>query len=295
MKKSTSFREVTILMPEDCFVVASRVKPGFNYPIHIHPEFELNFVENAVGSQRIVGDSIEEIGDLDLCLIGNEKLEHTWVTHNCKTKEIHEIMIQFHKDMYSIQMLQKKQFHSIAVMLENAKKGVVFSREAIIKIKPKLERISKLDSGYYSVIDLYLILYELSLDKNMRVLSSSTFCDVTEDSSESRRIQKIVNYLKLNFQKDVHLKDVAKLVNMHEKAFGRYMKLRTGKNFIEHLNDLRLGYASRLLVDTTKTVSEIAYESGFTNISNFNRIFKKKRASTPKEFREYYQKIRIMI
>lgn len=294
MPKSNIFREVTILMPEDCFVVVSRVKSEFNYPLHIHTEFELNYVGNAAGAQRIVGDSIEEIGDLDLCLIGSDHIEHAWMTHKCKSKEIHEIMFQFHKDMYSSQMLRKRQFHSVAVMLENAKKGVVFSREAIINIKPQLEKISKLDSGYYSVIDLYSVLYELSLDKNMRTLSSSTFSN-EEEASESRRIQKVINYLQHNFHKDLHLIDLAKFVNMHEKSFARFLKLRTGKSFIEYLNDLRLGFATRLLIDTTKTISEIAYECGFKNMSNFNRIFRKKKACTPSEFRDNYQKMRILI
>ncbi len=128
----------------------------------------------------------------------------------------------------------------------------------------------------------------------MRVLSSSTFSE-EEEMSESRRIQKVINYLQHNFHKDIHLIDIAKYVNMHEKAFGRFMKLRTGKNFIEYLNDLRLGFASRLLIDTTKTVSEIAYECGFKNMSNFNRIFRKRKGCTPTDFRDNYQKMRILI
>ena len=132
------------------------------------------------------------------------------------------------------------------------------------------------------------------MDENSRILCTSTFVN-QDDSSESRRIQKVINYLHENYQKEIRLIDVAKHVNMSEVSFSRFMKKRTGKNYIEYLNDLRLGIASRHLVDTTKTIAEISYECGFNNLSNFNRIFKKRKGVTPKEFRENYSKMRVLI
>jgi len=70
--------------------------------------------------------------------------------------------------------------------------------------------------------------------------------------------------------------------------FIRFFKQRTGISFIDNLLEVRLGHASRQLIDTTKSISEIAYNCGFNNISNFNRLFKKKKNCTPKEFRENY-------
>jgi len=294
MQTSNVFREVTPLSEEDCFVIINRVKSEFSYPVHVHPEYELNFIENGKGARRIVGDSIEEIADLELCLIGNETLEHAWMNYHCESNEIHEITIQFHKDLFLGSLLNKKQFNSIAVMLENAKKGVSFSREAIEKVKERLDFLNKNHSGFYSVLDLLTILYELSLDRNSRILCSSTF-NKQDDSSESRRIQKVINFLNNNYQKEIRLMDVANHVNMSEVSFSRFMKRRTGKNYIEYLNDLRLGIASRYLVDSSKTISEISYDCGFNNLSNFNRIFKKRKGYTPKEFRENYSKMRILI
>jgi len=294
MQTSNVFREVTPLSEEDCFVIINRVKSEFSYPVHVHPEYELNFIENGKGARRIVGDSIEEITDLELCLIGNETLEHAWMNYHCESNEIHEITIQFHKDLFLGSLLNKKQFNSIAVMLENAKKGISFSREAIVLVKDRLDFLNKNHSGFYSVMDLLTILYELSLDRNSRILCSSTF-NKQDDSSESRRIQKVINFLNNNYQKEIRLIDVANHVNMSEVSFSRFMKRRTGKNYIEYLNDLRLGIASRYLVDSSKTISEISYDCGFNNLSNFNRIFKKRKGYTPKEFRENYSKMRILI
>lgn len=294
MQTTNIFREVTLLSDEDCFVVHSRNKSEFTYPVHVHPEFELNFIENGKGAGRMIGDSIEEIDDLELCLIGNENLGHAWMNHNCKSSEIHEITIHFYKELLVGNLLKKNQFQSIATMFENAKKGIIFSRDTIEKVKPRLNSLSINENGFNSVIELITILYDLSMDQNARILCSSTFSN-QDDSSESRRVQRVITYLHTNYQKEIHLKDVAAHVNMSEVSFSRFMKRRTGKNYIEYLNDLRLGIASRQLIGTSKSVSEISYECGFNNLSNFNRIFKKRKGYTPKVFRENYVKMRVLI
>ena len=295
MEITNTFHEITPLSAEDCFVIINRTKTKFTYPVHLHPEYELNFIENAKGDTRIVGDSIEEIDDLELCLIGNEKLEHGWVDANiARDGLIHEITIQFHPDIFLNSLLNKRQFHSFSVMLENAKKGIVFSRPIIENVLDRIKLLSFNDSGFYSVIELISILYELSLDENYRTLCNTTFTN-EEDSSESRRIQKAMSYLQLNYKDEVHLQEVADYVGMSSASFSRFMKKRTGKNFVEYLNDLRLGFASQFLVNTNKTVSEICYECGYNNLSNFNRVFKQRKGVTPKVFRENYTKMRKLI
>lgn len=294
MQLSDIFREVTPLSAEDCFVIRSRVKSEFNYPVHVHPEFELNYIENAAGAQRVIGDSMQDIGDYELCLIGNENLEHAWMNGKCSSKEIFEITIQFHKNLFFESLLSKRQFRSVNIMFENAKKGIAFSRDTILAVKEMLHNLCTAEGGFHSVIDLLKILQILSEDKNPQILATSTFVN-RDDSSDSRRIQKVIDYLHANFQNEIHLLDVAKHVNMSEVAFSRFMKRRTGKNYIEYLTDLRLGIASRLLINTSKSIAEISFECGFNNLSNFNRMFKKRKAVTPKEFRENYSKMRILI
>jgi len=294
MESQNIFREVTPLSAEDCFVVINRHKQEFSYPIHLHPEFELNFIENAKGARRVVGDSFEEIDDLELCLVGNENLEHGWMNYHCDSVDIHEITIQFHKDFFLESLLNKKQFRTISILFENAKKGIVFSRNAIEKIRPKLENLSKNENAFYSVINLLEILYELSNDDELRILCSSIFSD-QDDSSESRRVQKVINYLHINYHKDIRLIDVAEYVNMSEVSFSRFLKKRTGKNYIEYLNDIRLGFAARFLLNSNRTIAEISFDCGFNNLSNFNRLFKKRKGNTPKEFRDNYSKMRVMI
>lgn len=278
-------REITPLTSGDCFTLFSRIKSDFDFPLHYHEEFELNFISNAKGARRIIGDHIAEIDNLELVLVGSN-LPHFWQTHKCKSKEIKEVTIQFHKDLFDEKFLRRNQLTFIRKMLERSAKGIQFSKETIQQIMPRLTNLNQ-KQGFDSVLELLSILHDLSVSRNMHTLSDTTFNNV-ELSYNSRRISKAFNYMNQNFQKNISLNEVAKLVNMTDVSFSRFFKSRTGMRFIDSLLELRLGHASRLLIDTTQSIAEVAYNCGFNNISNFNRLFKKKKDCTPKEFRENY-------
>jgi len=278
-------REITPLTSSDCFTIFTRTKSEFDFPLHLHEELELNFIMNAKGARRIIGDHIGEIGDAELVLVGSN-LPHVWQTHHCKSKEIKEITIQFHKDLFDEKFLRRNQMSFIRKMFERSAKGIIFSQETIQQIMPRLSALSQ-KHGFDSVLELLSILHDLSVSRNMHTLSDTTFSNA-EFSYSSRRIEKAFEYMNQNFQKNISLAEIAKLVNMTEVSFSRFFKAKTGITFIDSLLELRLGNASRLLIDTTQSVAEVAYNCGFNNISNFNRLFKKKKGCTPKEFRENY-------
>jgi AraC-like DNA-binding protein len=278
-------REITPLTSSDCFTIFARVKSEFDFPLHCHEELELNFILNAKGAKRVVGDHIAEIDNAELVLVGSN-LPHVWQTHKCKSKEIREITIQFHKDLFDEKFLRRNQLSFIRTMLERSGRGILFSKETIGLITPRLIALNQ-KQGFDSVLELLSILHDLSVSRNMHTLSDATFNNV-EFSYNSRRISKAVDYMNQNFQKAITLTEVAKLANMTDVSFSRFFKTRTGITFMDSLLEMRLGHASRLLIDTTQSVSEVAYNCGFNNISNFNRLFKKKKGCTPKEFRENY-------
>jgi len=278
-------REITPLTSSDCFTIFTRVKSEFDFPLHCHEELELNFIKNAKGAKRIVGDHIGEIEDLELVLVGSN-LPHVWQTHNCKSKEIREITIQFHKDLFDDKLLRRNQLSFVRNLLEKSAKGVLFSRQTIEQIAPRLNLLSQ-KQGFDSVLELMSILHDLSISRNMHTLSGATFNNA-ELSYNSRRIERAVEYMNQSFQKQITLTEVAKLANMTDVSFSRFFRSRTGITFMDSLLEMRLGHASRLLIDTTESVAEIAYNCGFNNISNFNRLFKKKKGCTPREFRENY-------
>ncbi len=279
-------REITPLTSADCFTVFARTKTEFDFPVHYHEEFELNFIKNGKGVKRIIGDHVEEIGEYELVLIG-PNLQHAWFTHKCKSHEITEITIQFHKDLFDEKFLRRNQLSFIRTMLGNSLRGILFSFETASLLSSRIMRLSK-KSGFESVLELMSILHELSISRHSRMLSNSTFNNMENFSYNSRRIERVMEYLNENFHNPISLTEIARLTNMAESAFSRFFKTRTGMTFIDSLTEIRLGHASRMLIDTTQSVSEIAYECGFNNISNFNRIFKKKKGCTPKEFKKSY-------
>ena len=287
-------REITPLSDKDCFYLADRIKTEFTYPLHSHSEYELNFVENAAGVRRIIGDSIVVIDNYDLTLVTEEKLEHVWEQYECTSKNIREITIQFSPDLFIGNLLNKNQFSSIRKMFEAAKQGISFPMEAIMKVYSMLDTLAMEKQGFYAVIKLMTILYELSLCDNIKILSSSSFANIDE-GSDSRRILKTYEYINQHYKDPIRLDELADLVGMSAVSFSRFFKLRVGKTISAYIIDIRLGHASRLLVDTTNSIAEICYDCGFNNLSNFNRIFKKKKDCSPKEFRENYRKKKLII
>lgn len=285
--------EITPLSPEDCFYLIDRYKDCFTYPIHKHEELELNFVENCDGARRVVGDSIEELGGYDLALIGSG-LEHVWNQGECTSKKIREITIQFSPDLFGEGFLGKNQLASIRKLLDQAKVGVAFDMPAIMKVYGLLDEITRTQPGFYRVLKLMTVLYELSIDGRYHVLSSSSFAH-THVSADSRRVQKVEEYINKNYSSDIRLQTLSDIVGMTPTAFSRFFKLRTGKTISEYIIDIRLGVASRLLVDSTMSISEVCYDCGFNNVSNFNRLFKRKKGCSPKSFRENYRKNKIIV
>ncbi len=289
---STIYREITPLTQNDCFTLFSRVKKEFDFPLHNHEEFELNFIANAANTKRIVGDHTDLIDDLELVLVGSN-LPHGWFTHLCRSGEVHEITIQFHRDLFDEKLLRRNQLSFISTLLERSAKGILFSRETTEAIKPRLIALTR-KSGFDSVLELMSILHDLSTSRNMRTLSNTSF-NSDPVNYHSRRIEKAFAYMHAHYTENISLEDVAKEVNMLEVSFSRFIKKRTGKTFVESLNEIRLGHASRLLIDTTQTIAEVSYKCGFNNLSYFNRIFRRKNGCTPREFRQNYSGTRVFI
>ena len=291
------FTEICQLSDKDCFHIVERHKTEFDYPLHKHKEFELNFVEHASGVRRIVGDSVEEIGEFDLVLVGGGGLEHVWEQGSCTSKNIREITIQFSPDLFEGEMLSKNQFASIRKMLDDAQYGISFPMETIMKVYHVLDKLAletTEDERFLQFLKFLYILYELSVSEGANVLASNSSAKHAS-REESRRIQKVKQFIDEHYTEELGLSQIADLAGMSPVAFSRFFRQRTGGTLTDYIVDIRLGHAARLLVDTDKNVSEICYECGFNNLSNFNRAFKSKRGSSPREFREKYKKNKVVV
>lgn len=287
-------RETPPITDKDCFYIVERHKSQFNYPIHSHEEFELNFVEHCAGVHRVVGDSIEEVGDYDLVLVTGDGLEHAWQQGNCTSPDVREITIQFSSSLLDSRLLDRNQFTSIRKMFDRARLGVAFSMTAILKVYNLLDGLASQQERFEQFLMMLKLLYDLSQDSEARTLASSSFAQ-KETGRESRRVAKVKEYISVHYADELRLEELASLVGMTPSAFSRFFKKHTTCTLSDYIIDIRLGAAARMLVDTTSSVSEICYACGFNNLSNFNRMFKARRGYTPRDFRAFFTKSRVYV
>ncbi len=282
-------REITPLSAQDSFMVFDRVKDFFDFPVHFHPEFELNLIVNGKGIQRIVGDHLETIDDNELVLVGSN-LNHGWAQHQCKAKDIREITLQFDSNLFGDDFLGRSIMRPLKDMFQNASHGILFSQKTIASMKPRLYKISKMD-GIDHYLEVFSILYDLAISRNQRLLSTNTVTLESFDNSE--KLKRLYEFVQENYVKKITLDEAAELLNMSTVSLNRFLKKRIGKTFVDYLNDVRIGYASRWLIEKKDmSIAEIAYVSGFNSIGHFNRIFRKVKGRNPTNYRTEFSGIK---
>ena len=280
-------REITPLRDNDSFLVMDRKRYEFDFPVHFHPEFEINFIYNAQGAKRIVGDHIEEINEYELVLIG-PNIHHGWVNYkNNKQQELHEITIQFQRNLFDEQILHKNVMKPIKEMFKSANYGILFSQETSKRLFEKFKSLN-VKNGFDNFLNFQSLLYDLAISRGQTNLTNLSF-DKQSDFYNSERIEKTFHFVKQNYHNKIKIEEAASHVSMTVISFSRFIKKRTGKTFTNYVNEHRLSDATKSLIESSSSVTEICYSCGFTNISNFNRIFKKKQGCSPSEFRLNYK------
>jgi len=256
--------------------------PYSHNPWHYHPECEITASDEGQGV-LFVGDSITNYGKNDLILIG-PNLPHEYRSSIKETPDFlsKSMSIHFRKDFPGFDFYKMPEAKIIFQILEQSKRGIKFNdRTAQKKVKEKLSRIFQA-KGIERINILFSILEIMANSAEQEYLSSQSFID-SIDEDQDQKMYKIYKYIMANFKEQISIDHLAAEVNMTKTSFCRFFKKRTNKSHVQYVNEIRIGYACKMLYTEAYNISEAAYESGFENISNFNKQFMKIKKQTPSQ------------
>jgi len=198
-------------------------------------------------------------------------------------------VIQFPGDLFREPIFEYPEFHVIQNLFERSSRGIRFLPAFSEKVGKQVLKVAQ-SSGFERVILLLKLLHELAKTEKYRLLAGELYHQQNHDFTDDR-LTKVLHFLATGYQQKIELEKVAEIAHLHPSAFCRFFKEKTGKSLSEYVTDLRVSYACKLIIEGKLSVTQICFESGFNNLSNFNRTFKKNTAYTPTEYyREFNRK-----
>ncbi len=265
------------------FLIDRFESPYFETPWHYHQEVEIVLCDGGFG-KKFVGNHVSDYVEGDLAILGSN-LPHWYRADDAcyQHQKPASIVIHFLDDCFGEFFFELSEMTEIKRFLETAKLGIEFYGETRVKIREKIQNLLKADK-VVRMLGLIEILHQMSCSKEYRFLSENAIVGVSKKDSE--RMNEVFDYVLKNFKNDINLSEIANKTRFSEAAFCRYFKLRTQKTFVEFVNEIRIEYACKLLAEHDLNILEICYESGFKNLSNFNRQFRKFTNNNPKTYRQ---------
>ncbi|RZS93971.1 AraC family transcriptional regulator [Aquimarina brevivitae] len=247
---------------------------------HYHPEIEIVYVNGGTGKQQI-GSHVSFYRNGALMLIGSN-LPHCGLTDRF-TGNSYETVIQMMPDFLGSGFFKAPEMKEIQRLLNNAKKGIVFHAAAKRAIGTKIEALQGL-SSFEKLLGLLDVLQDMSATKQYTILNAEGY-SLETGIQDNDRINQIFNFVQEEFTRAIPLEEIADLVSMSVPGFCRYFKKITGKTFIQFVNEYRLVHAAKLLHEKRISITDICFESGFSNFSHFTKQFKKFTGRTPSAYR----------
>lgn len=256
----------------------------FKYPYHFHMEYEISYISKGYGT-LYAGNSINSFEDDYLVLFGSN-YPHMFKSHsdfydqspNLRTLAI---IIHFQEDFLKEPRKFYPEFKSIDQLLINSKYGAVFDLKNNEELREKVREIIH-STGLKRIIDLIDILSLMSQSTNVSFLGKQKEKDILTTKDE--RLVKVLSKINTGYDKEIRLDEIAKIAGMNTSAFSRYFKQKTSKTLTRYINELRVNYACELLLEKRLTISQVAFECGFNNISSFNRQFRSITSYNPSDY-----------
>lgn len=258
--------------------------PYFYDKLHFHPEIQITLVLKGKGTY-FIGDKIERFEEGQLFVLGGN-LPHVFKSDKeyfeDENLSVEAVSLFFMSDLFGKGFWEFEETHQLEDVFADAGKGLVLDGTPFYSY---FEKITSAD-GFGKFVLFFQILQEILLNEDRRVISSMAFTSPQRDI-ENERINSVFDFVMSHFKEDITLRGVAEVANLTPNAFCKFFKVRTRKTFFEFLNEVRIGNACKLLQTEHFSISEIAYESGFNNLSNFNRQFQKRMNMTPKKYQGF--------
>lgn len=260
--------------------------------LHHHPELQLIYIIEGTGD-LFVGDTITPFNPDDLFLIGSNqshifKSDPEYFEDDCN-KSSRSISIFFSKKSLGEEFFNISETAIIRDLMNRAERSIKFHPQTAHKFGEKMKELINI-RGFDRFLEILSILNELAQSNDYEFLTSISNSTPPTDK-ESERINDVINYILTHYKEDIPLKTIAEVANYSKAAFCRFFKQRTRKTFSEFLNEVRVSQACKLLRNTDMNISQICYKSGYNNVSNFNRQFKKLTGTTPKSYTEKCKKL----
>ncbi len=272
-----------IASPEEGFVCKDWRAKGYECPWHFHPEFELILVLKG-GGYRVVGDNITALVPGDMVFLG-PMLPHIWQNEIAtrRSRTVHQLLLQFETKSFGDILFRLPSMASVRRLLERSARGLHVvgpTREAVGRRLAELGALA----GFDRLLCFFQILGTMADSNDCHPIASAGFT-AQPDRYDQDVMNRIFGLLNGDQAGEIRLPEAARRIGMSERAFSRFFRLHTGKTFPEFRNELRVGRACRILSEDGRNIADVAFECGFTNLSNFNRQFLRLKGVSPGEFR----------
>lgn len=270
---------------ENSFLYRQFSLPQFDAPFHYHPELELTYIEQSEG-RRFVGQQISNFEAGDLVLLG-ENVPHCWLNKE-SVSLAKATVIQFKRDFVGKPFLNLPEMGLIKQLFDKAQSGIVIKGETRKKVVEKMD--FKGLNAFQKLIQLVEILYIIAISEEIELIDMHFLADKLS-IADTERFQKIYAFIIENYQEDINLNTISAIAHLTPTAFCRYFKKMTRKTLVDVVTEFRIKHACQLLTSTEKSVADICFESGFGNISYFNKSFKQAMGHSPLAYRKLYFRI----
>lgn len=251
---------------------------------HYHPEYELVYIEGANGTRHI-GEHISRYEGSDLVFIG-PNVPHLNFDYGVENDH-YKVVIQLKADFLGQQFFQAPEMSDVRQLFERGKEGISFSGKTKEEIGTRLKKLVGL-SHFQQLMELLHIFQDLATSTEAQGVGAKPIAN-ERYFSEQQRLKQIYHFVEQHYRENIQMEQVLALANLSLAAFCRYFKRMTGMTFTDFLNQYRINQSKHLLLQHYN-VSEACYESGFENLSHFNRTFKKLAGENPKDFRKRHLK-----